>query len=80
MSSFPKEIDPATHPFYQKIYIRLMPARGYTKNYSLCFRRTGSMNVPSWSPDSKRIAFISNTQLKTPNPKEGIKKFYEYKK
>jgi len=67
--SFPKEIDPATHPFYQKIYIRLMPASGgVPKTIAYVFGGQGSMNVPSWSPDSKRIAFISNTQLKTPNP------------
>jgi len=63
--SFPKEIDPTTHPFYQKIYIRLMPASGgVPKTIAYVFGGQGSMNVPSWSPDSKRIAFVSNTQLK----------------
>ena len=67
--SFPKEIDPTTHPFYQKIYIRLMPASGgVPKTIAYVFGGQGSMNVPSWSPDSKKIAFISNTQLKPPNP------------
>lgn len=23
----------------------------------------GTMNVPSWSPDSERIAFVSNSEL-----------------
>jgi hypothetical protein len=23
----------------------------------------GTLNVPSWSPDSTRIAFVSNTQV-----------------
>jgi Tol biopolymer transport system component len=23
----------------------------------------GTMNVPSWSPDSQKIAFVSNTDL-----------------
>src|SRR5678809_1521959 len=65
--SFPKEIDPATHPFYQKIYIRLMPASGgVPKTIAYVYGGQGSMNVPSWSPDSKRVAFVSNTQLKTP--------------
>ncbi|MEI9957238.1 MAG: biopolymer transporter TolR [Ferruginibacter sp.] len=63
--SFPKEIDPATHPFYQKTYIRLMPATGgVPKNIAYVFGGQGTINVPSWSPDSKQIAFISNTQLK----------------
>jgi TolB protein len=59
--SFPKEIDPVTHPFYQKVYIRLMPASGgVPKAVAYVYGGQGSMNVPSWSPDSKRIAFISN--------------------
>ena len=62
--SFPKEIDPATHPFYKKIYIRLMPAAGGApKNIGYVFGGQGTMNVPSWSPDSKRIAFVSNSKF-----------------
>jgi Tol biopolymer transport system component len=26
----------------------------------------GTINVPSWSPDSKRLAFVSNTALPAP--------------
>jgi TolB protein len=63
--SFPKEMDPTTHPFYKKVYIRLMPAAGGApKNIAYVFGGQGTINVPSWSPDSKRIAFISNTQIK----------------
>jgi TolB protein len=63
--SFPKDIDPTTHPFYKNVYIRLMPAAGgVPKNIAYLYGGQGSMNVPSWSPDSKRIAFVSNTQLK----------------
>lgn len=63
--SFPKEIDPATHPFYQKVYLRLMPASGgVPKNIAYVYGGQGTINVPSWSPDSKKIAFVSNTQLK----------------
>lgn len=62
--SFSKDIDPASHPFYQKIYIRLMPAAGGApKNIGYVFGGQGTMNVPSWSPDSKRIAFVSNSKL-----------------
>ena len=61
--SFPKEIDPTTHPFYQKVYLRLMPASGgVPKTIAYVFGGQGTINVPSWSPDSKRIAFVSNTQ------------------
>ncbi len=63
--SFPKEIDPTQHPFYQKVYIRLMSsAGGVPRNIAYVYGGQGSINVPSWSPDSKRIAFISNTKLK----------------
>lgn len=63
--SFPKDIDPTSHPFYKKVYIRLMPLTGGApKNIAYVFGGQGTINVPSWSPDSKRIAFISNTQLK----------------
>ena len=63
--SFPKEINPTDHPWYQKIYLRLMPASGgVPKNIAYVYGGQGTINVPSWSPDSKRIAFVSNTQLK----------------
>ena len=62
--SFPKEIDPTTHPFYQKVYLRLMPASGgVPRNIGYVFGGQGSINVPSWSPDSKKIAFVSNSKL-----------------
>ena len=63
--SFPKETNPTDHPWYQKIYLRLMPASGgVPKNIAYVYGGQGTINVPSWSPDSKRIAFVSNTQLK----------------
>ena len=63
--SYPKEINPTEHPWYQKIYLRLMPASGgIARNIAYVYGGQGTINVPSWSPDSKRIAFVSNTQLK----------------
>lgn len=62
--SFPKEIDPADHPFYKKVYLRLMPSSGgVPKTIAYIYGGQGTINVPSWSPDSKRIAFISNTRM-----------------
>jgi Tol biopolymer transport system component len=62
--SFSKDIDPASHPFYKKIYIRLMSAAGgVPKNIGYVFGGQGTMNVPSWSPDSRKIAFISNSKF-----------------
>jgi TolB protein len=59
--SFPKEVPADKHPFYERVYIRLMPAAGgEPKVISYVYGGQGTMNVPSWSPDSKKIAFISN--------------------
>ncbi|MBL7745422.1 MAG: PD40 domain-containing protein [Chitinophagaceae bacterium] len=63
--SYPKEIDPADHPWYKKVYIKLMPASGgIPRIIAYVYGGQGTINVPSWSPDSKKIAFVSNTQLK----------------
>ncbi|HEY1786740.1 MAG TPA: biopolymer transporter TolR [Verrucomicrobiae bacterium] len=62
--SFPPDIDPESHPYYKECYIRLMPIVGGTpKVVAYIYGGQGSMNVPSWSPDSKKIAFVSNTDL-----------------
>ena len=63
--SYPKDINPTDHPWYQQVYLRLMPASGgVPKTIAYVYGGQGTINVPSWSPDSKKIAFISNTQLK----------------
>lgn len=62
--SFPKDIDPTDHPFYRKVYLRLMPASGgVPKTIAYVYGGQGTINVPSWSPDSKKIAFVSNSKL-----------------
>jgi hypothetical protein len=63
--SFPKDIAPGDHPFYKRVYLRLMPIDGGTpKVIAYLYGGQGTINVPSWSPDSKKIAFVSNTQIK----------------
>ena len=62
--SFPKDIIPTDHPYYKECYIRLMPVKGgQPKVIAYLYGGQGSMNVPSWSPDSKRLAFVSNTDM-----------------
>jgi Tol biopolymer transport system component/regulation of enolase protein 1 (concanavalin A-like superfamily) len=63
--SFSKEIDSGDHPFYKKVYLRLMPAGGgKPRIVAYLYGGQGTINVPSWSPDSKRVAFVSNTDMK----------------
>nr|MBC7614384.1 PD40 domain-containing protein [Pseudopedobacter sp.] len=59
--SFSKDVPADKHPFYERVYLRLMPiAGGEPKVISYLYGGQGTMNVPSWSPDSKKIAFVSN--------------------
>jgi TolB protein len=60
--SFPAAVDPADHPYYKRVYLRLMPiGGGDPKVIAYVYGGQGTMNVPSWSPDSKKLAFVSNT-------------------
>ena len=63
--SFLKDEVPAgDHPFYKHVYLRLMPVTGgKPKVIAYVYGGQGTMNTPSWSPDSKHIAFISNTTM-----------------
>jgi TolB protein len=62
--AFPVDMDPWSHPFYRHCYIRLMPAAGgVPKTIAYLYGGQGSMNTPGWSPDSTRIAFVSNSKL-----------------
>ena len=62
--SFGSDVKPDDHPYYKQIYLRLMPvAGGSAKVIAYVYGGQGTINVPSWSPDSRRIAFVSNTQI-----------------
>jgi hypothetical protein len=62
--SFPKEVSPTDHPYYKRVYLRLMPiSGGAPKVIAYLYGGQGTINVPSWSPDSRMIAFVSNTDV-----------------
>ena len=63
--SFLKDVKPDDHPFYKHVYLRLMPVSGgQPKVIAYVYGGQGTINTPSWSPDSKRIAFVSNSEIK----------------
>jgi TolB protein len=66
--SFLADVEPADHPFYRQVYIRHMNLEGAgAKVIAYVFGGQGTINVPSWSPDSTSIAFVSNSALTAPN-------------
>ena len=63
--SFPPEVDPSDHPFYERVMLRIMPASGgEPKVLATLYGGQGTINVPSWSPDSRHVAFVSNTVVR----------------
>ncbi|MHA6248759.1 TolB family protein [Pontibacter sp. CAU 1760] len=70
VSFLKEEVEPGDHPFYKHVYLRMMPVTGgEPKVIAYLYGGQGTINTPSWSPDSKKVAFISNTVL----PQEKIK-------
>jgi TolB protein len=62
--SFLKDVPAGNHPFYKHVYLRIMPVSGgQPKVIAYLYGGQGTINVPSWSPDSKKIAFVSNTDI-----------------
>ena len=60
--SFPADIAPNDHPFYKHVYLRKMPVEGGTPTVvAYLYGGQGSINVNSWSPDNRMIAFVSNS-------------------
>jgi len=61
--SFPLDVPADDHPFYKHVMLRLMPVGtgGPSRVIAYVYGGQGTINVPSWSPDGKRLAFVSNS-------------------
>jgi TolB protein len=60
--SYPPSVPSGDHPYYKRVMLRLSSIEGGTPRVvAYLYGGQGTMNVPSWSPDSKYIAFVSNS-------------------
>lgn len=70
--SFMPEVKADDHPFYKHVYIRriMIPEKeSGRQNFAVLtpevvaylYGGQGSINVPGWSPDGKKVAFVSNS-------------------
>lgn len=61
--SFDKNIDLNSHPSFKRVSLKMMPAQGgASKTIAYLYGGQGTINVNSWSPDGKYIAFVSNSK------------------
>jgi TolB protein len=62
--AFPADVAPDDHPFYKHVLLRLMPVGGGpARVIAYVYGGQGTINVPSWSPDGTRLAFVSNSTM-----------------
>ena len=70
--SFMPDVKADDHPFYKHVYIRRITVPGAAgvkqtitpstpEVIAYLYGGQGTINVPSWSPDRKKIAFVSNS-------------------
>jgi TolB protein len=61
------EKDVKEHPANKDVYLRLKPTNGgEVRELTRVFGGQGTINVPSWSPDSRNIAFVSYKLINNP--------------
>lgn len=62
--SYGQDVKPDQHPYYKHVYLRTMPiGGGEPRVIAYLYGGQGTINVPSWSPDGKKVAFVSHTVL-----------------
>lgn len=64
MITYGTDVEAGDHPFYQRVYLRKMPLEGGKPSViAYVYGGQGSLNVNSWSPDNKTVAFVSNSDV-----------------
>jgi Tol biopolymer transport system component len=62
MISYLPEVPANSHPHNKHVMLRLMDVKTKSiKSVAFLYGGQGTFNVPSWSPDSKKVAFVSYT-------------------
>jgi TolB protein len=62
--TFDKDVKPNDHPANKDVMLRMMPANGGAiTTLAKFFGGQGTINVASWSPDSRNIAFVTYTTI-----------------
>lgn len=60
--TYPPEVPATSHPHNERVMLRMQPSNGkQIKVMAHIYGGQGTFNVPSWSPDSKKVAFVSYT-------------------
>jgi len=60
--SYLPEVPASSHPRNKRVMLRLMSTSGgEIKTLAFLYGGQGTINVPSWSPDSRKVAFVSYT-------------------
>jgi Tol biopolymer transport system component len=62
--TYADRVAPSAHPPAKRVYLRLMPAAGGAPRVlAYLYGGQGTINVPSWSPESTHLAFVSNSAV-----------------
>ncbi|MGK7397019.1 MAG: biopolymer transporter TolR [Candidatus Cyclobacteriaceae bacterium M3_2C_046] len=63
--TYEDEVEPGSHPGNKRVMLRLAPLDGGSpKAIAYLYGGQGTINVPSWSPDGRYLAFVSYTYVK----------------
>jgi Tol biopolymer transport system component len=60
--SYGQDVPASSHPYYKHVLLRQMPVVGGTPRVvAYLYGGQGTINVPSWSPDSRHLAYVSHS-------------------